>query len=228
MTKKIGIVGWKSESFFGAGISYLEFISSFGTPVIITPQMDMQDDLDLLVLPGGLDVNYGQVPSFYTSNTDVFKQHFYDTKLDSYINAGVPVFGICLGMQQLNVKLGGTLHQHILGHQRDAGSPHFVHIEDNAFRTSIPEGYKSLFQKPKEKDTFGVMTNSRHHQAVDKLADSLIATGFSREYGEQYVESFIHPSLPIAGVQWHPEDLVEESYSKYLIDNLLAYRSNIV
>lgn len=228
MSKKIGIVGWKSEQFFGAGVSYLEFISKFGTPVIITPQMELQEDLDLLILPGGLDVNYGQTPSFHTSNTDVFKQHFYETKLDAYIQAGVPIFGICLGMQQLNVKFGGTLHQHILGHQRDASNQHFVHVVDAMFKTSIPQEYRIMYEKPKEKHTFGVMTNSRHHQAVNKLGNGLIATGFSREYGVEYVEAFIHPELPIAGVQWHPEDLFGEQYSEYLINNLLEYRSNLV
>lgn len=225
--KKVGIVGWRSESFFGAGLNYLEFVSKFGTPIIITPQMDVQKDLDLLVLPGGLDVNYGQTPSFHTSNTDVFKQHFYDTKLDAYIDAEIPIFGICLGFQQLNVKFGGTLRQHIHGHQREAHNQHFVHIVDEQYSKSIDPSFKVLFQKSKSPNTFGVYTNSRHHQAIHEIGDNLIPTGYSRE-GESYIEAFIHRSLPIAGVQWHPEDLINEPYSTWLIENLLKYRTNLV
>lgn len=97
----IGIPGWKlGDNSFGCGVNHLDFISKFGDPRILFPQDD-NVDLDLLYLPGGPDVapsRYNQIPGFYTSNQDVFRQYFFDNCLPKYIDKGTPVFGVCLGI----------------------------------------------------------------------------------------------------------------------------------
>lgn len=97
----IGVPGYKlGDNSFGCGVNHLDFISRFGDPKILFPQ-DNNEDLDLLYLPGGPDVNpasYNQIPGFYTSNQDVFRQYFFDKNLPEYIKKGVPVVGICLGI----------------------------------------------------------------------------------------------------------------------------------
>ena len=113
--KKIGIVGWNTgENSFGVTKAYAEWISQYGVMQILSPQEGIVEDLDLLILPGGLDLapqKSNMLPSFHTTNTDVMKQFFFDVNLDQYIQAGIPIFGICLGFQQLCVKFGGTLVQ---------------------------------------------------------------------------------------------------------------------
>ena len=98
---KIGIPGWKiGENSFGCGVNHLDFISQFGDPKILFPQ-DTDDDIDALYLPGGPDVSpssYGQFPGFYTGNSDVFREHFFQKNLKGYIEKGIPVVGICLGI----------------------------------------------------------------------------------------------------------------------------------
>ena len=115
----IGIPGWKlGDNSFGATVHYLDYISRFGNPKILFPQDD-NEELDLLLLPGGPDVSpssYGRNPGFYTGNPDVFRQHFFDNNLKKYIDKGTPVFGICLGMQMLNVFFNGTLTQDMKYH----------------------------------------------------------------------------------------------------------------
>lgn len=194
----IGIPGWKlGDNSFGCGVNHLDFISRFGEPRILFPH-DNDVDLDLLYLPGGPDVNpasYGQMPGFYTSNQDVFRQYFFDHNLPKYIKKGTPIFGICLGMQMLNVAFGGTLEQDLKYHaqSKDRWQPgHDVY---------------TVGMNRKE-GKFDV--NSHHHQAVlysnlSSEFEMLVYADNEEDKGNCIVEAFRHKSLPIAGVQWHPK-----------------------
>ena len=81
MKKIIGIVGWNTgDNSFGVTKPYIDWLSNFGIVRILSPQNGIDDSIDLLVLPGGLDItpqSMNQVPGFFTSNTDVMKQYYY-------------------------------------------------------------------------------------------------------------------------------------------------------
>jgi len=100
--KLIGIPGWSlGENSFGVQKAYLEYLSNFGQVEILTPNSNIRTDLDLVVLPGGADTmsyNYNQVPSFQNSMADPYKDYFAKVNLPQYINANIPIFGICLGI----------------------------------------------------------------------------------------------------------------------------------
>lgn len=215
MNKKIGIVGSSmGENSFGVQKTYLEMISKFGDPVIIMPN-DGLIDCDLLILPGGADVNpsvYGETPSFYTSNSDVFKQAFYDNKLKLYIENRTPIFGICLGLQMIATFFGSKLTQHLGGHPQSSSSrseeAHKVHLIDNQGRVLADK-----------KNTFGV--NSLHHQGLllENMSDNLIPTLVS-EGNQGIIEGLRHKSLPIAGVQFHPEENLNQFSINCILDLL--------
>lgn len=218
MSKKkpvIGIPGWKiGDNSFGCGVNHLDFISKFGDPRILFPQ-DNDADIDLLYLPGGPDINpsaYGQIPGFYTSNQDVFRQYFFDNNLKKYIERGIPVFGICLGFQMLNVYFGGTITQDMKYHVQSKDrwlEGHDVH----------------MYGVKRTKDTkFPV--NSHHHQAVlfTDLSKDLVPVFYAdneEDSNNCIIEAFRHTSLPIAGVQWHPEEWRDE-YAISEINRLLG------
>ncbi len=218
--KQIGIVGWKTgDNSFGATVPYLEYLDNFGRTRIIGPKDTVEDhlDLDLLVLPGGPDVrpsSYGEDPGYFTSNHDVMKQHFFDSKLNSFIEKGIPVFGICLGFQMLNVKFGGKLFQNLSSHSYSERYKENHTVEIVNIVNETPNNYnnfldmysqitgnkKALFNK--------IPVNSHHHQAI-LLRDSYLAKDLvclAKDDKSEVCEAFIHKDLMIAGVQFHPEE----------------------
>lgn len=212
----IGIPGWKNYSsdpnttMYGAGINHLEYISSWGNPRLIMP-WETFAPIDVLYLPGGMDLNprtYKEVPSFTTTNSDVFKQFFFDERLANYVGK-VPIFGVCLGIQMLNVFFGGKLVQNLKFHKQS--SLRWDEAHDIRMTTGRSSGKK-------------VKVNSHHHQGIllSTLSSDFDAVGLAKneEGYDEIVEAVLHKTLPIAGVQWHPEELYDE-YSEYLFEVIL-------
>ena len=210
--KKIGIVGWNTgDNSFGITKAYAEWLSQFGTVHIIAPQKGIVEGLDLLVLPGGLDLapqNSNMLPSFHTTNTDVMKQYFFDVNLNQYIAAGTPIFGICLGFQQLCVKFGGTLVQdYPFNYSSKSRSEKVDELKfsENLFtmidKTSIPKKYE---------------VNSLHHQGCFDLPENMI---LATEKIDENIE-IARFSQNIYGVQYHPEE-INDPISNFIIGKLL-------
>lgn len=223
MAKVIGIPGYVNEqrNGFGIGMTYIDFISKFGIPRILMPDEDLVN-VDLLLLPGGSDLNplsYGQTPSFRTSNQDVFKQHFFDTKLKLYIDSGTPIFGICLGHQMLAAYYGSTLEQDLKYHVQSKERWATAHKV-----TPTQEG-KEFYPEHKKPEV-----NSHHHQAVLESTINLgelevMMVGENEEDSEDnIIEALRHKELPIYSVQWHPEELYD-SYSVRVINYLLTLKN---
>lgn len=205
MNKKllIGIPGWKLDGGFGVSIAYLQWIEQFGQPRIILPWEGFIPEIDLLILPGGLDIRpdtFGEYPGFATSNTDVFKQHFFDNRLQTYIESGVKIVGICLGMQQLVAYFGGTLCQDLPDH------PYYSSPRTELCHEAIMfENGKAIANKSGH--PLKIRINSLHHQGAyeNKLpADLKMILGIKT--GNTYlVEALKHKDLPILGFQYHPK-----------------------
>ena len=215
--KTIGIIGYRSEdgSVFGAGSNYLELISRFGKPHIIFPGDELVD-VDLLVLPGGLDIapqSFRSVPTFKTANQDVFKQFFFEKRLPLYIDANIPIFGICLGFQMLAVYFGSALEQHLWRHPQSAGRCMAAHTVE-----PLLEAIRYAAQ-PFE-------VNSHHHQGVllHGLSAELEPLALAKNHpdsDQMLVEAFRHRTRPIMAVQWHPEEWFDE-FSCMMVNDLLS------
>jgi putative glutamine amidotransferase len=215
--KKIGIVGWSTdEKSFGVTKVYLQYLSTFGQVEIITPSNSIRNDIDLLILPGGDDMSsslYGEIPSFMNTDSDLFKEYFFVNNLKYYIEYKIPIFGICLGFQQLNVYFGGKLTQHL-----PDLSINYYSEPRNKLVHSIDIEIPSMSIKYTDE------VNSLHHQGVllKNLGDKLNCIAKLNSGENILVEAFMHEELPIAGVQWHPEYIYDE-LSKKLINYLLNY-----
>jgi putative glutamine amidotransferase len=156
------------------------------------------DGLEGIVLSGGSDVNplrYEQPPHSETDAPDDPRDEREIAAVLAAVQNSVPLLAICRGLQLMNVALGGTLNQHIHGHDR-RGVPdaHSTRVEPSSLLADIVTA-----------PDYSV--NSRHHQAAERMGHGLVVTARS---GDGVIEAVEIPACPFAlGVQWHPEDRVE-------------------
>jgi putative glutamine amidotransferase len=121
------------------------------------------------------------------------------------IQAGKPVLCICRGFQELNVALGGTLHQHLhevegrQDHREDESRP-----LDERYGPSHPVTVAEGGLLAKLVNTRRFEVNSLHGQGIDKLAPGLFADALAPD-GQ--IEAVSMPSARgfVLGLQWHPE-----------------------
>jgi putative glutamine amidotransferase len=221
MNKTIGIVGWKSQDHFGVSIPYLEYLSRYGKVEILLPDEGIKEGLDLLILPGGPDVNplsYGEVPGFKTGNQDVYKQYFFDNNLRKYIENNTPIFGICLGLQQIGVIFGCKLVQDMS--YTPYSSPRGELVEELSINKP---GLTRISQILKQRGTNidqKIKVNSLHHQCIESIPDEFDVIATSKSTNT--IEAIFHKTLPIAGVQWHPEEMGDNWISRSIIKTLLG------
>ncbi|MYT04671.1 MULTISPECIES: gamma-glutamyl-gamma-aminobutyrate hydrolase family protein [Streptomyces] len=150
--------------------------------------------LDGLVIAGGPDVepvHYGATPDPRTGPPARARDVWELALIKAALTAGLPLLGICRGMQLLNVALGGTLNQHVDGHAETVGV--FGHHPVKPVPGTL---YGDL--APEE-----TSVPAYHHQAVDRLGEGLLASAHAADGTVEAIE------LPgphwVLGVQWHPE-----------------------
>lgn len=122
------------------------------------------------------------------------------------IESGVPIFAVCRGHQELNVALGGTLHQHVeeLPGKRDHRMRRDIPLQERygeAHPVDVKPGgmLEGLVGR-----TGDVMVNSLHAQGIDRLGDGLFVEAVS---DDDVIEAVSLPSAKgfLLSVQWHPE-----------------------
>ena len=128
------------------------------------------------------------------------------------VAAGVPVFGICRGIQEMNVALGGSLHYrlHLLDDKDDHRMPRRDDVTvDEIFRLRHPVRLApgGLFERLAGASE--VMVNSLHGQGIDKLADALEAEAVTPDGVIEGVRLRNDRTFTV-GVQWHAEWKPEE------------------
>ncbi len=151
---------------------------------------------DGFLFSGGVDVNptlYGEEKKFDSVSIDDDRDAFEQALFAAAYPTGKPLLGICRGIQSINVFLGGTLHQHLDGHQQPVGG------ETRTHEVTITEG--SMFHRLCGKTS--VMVNTFHHQAVKDPAPGLLVDAMSPD---GYIEAIHSPTHPfLFAVQFHPE-----------------------
>ncbi|MEU3980011.1 gamma-glutamyl-gamma-aminobutyrate hydrolase family protein [Streptomyces sp. NPDC026672] len=151
--------------------------------------------LDGLVIAGGPDVDpgrYGAERSPRTGPAAPERDAWELALIGAALGAGVPLLGICRGMQLLNVALGGTLVQHIDGHAEVPGK-----FGEHAVRPVPGTRYASVVPEETVVPTF-------HHQAVERLGEGLVASAFAEDGTVEAIETGGAGAF-VLGVQWHPE-----------------------
>ncbi|MBU6261052.1 MAG: gamma-glutamyl-gamma-aminobutyrate hydrolase family protein [Burkholderiales bacterium] len=178
------------------------------TSVVLRSDLDLHDyaaALDGLVLQGGNDVapeTYGETPGHADWQGDRTRDRYEIDLLRAFVAAGKPVFGICRGLQLLNVAWGGTLLQDIPTlHPTEVA--HHVHglYERHRHEIEFVPGTRLASLYPGQARS---RTNSIHHQAIKDLAREFTVEARCPQDGLIEAVRWSGPSF-VAGVQWHPE-----------------------
>lgn len=208
---------WDGADRTGINAAYVRsVVAAGGVPLVVSPLLGPSlagralDGVDGLLLSGGEDLHpawYGQAPSplLYppSRERDLSELALFAVARER----GMPILGICRGIQLINVAMGGTLYQdlpserpgavgHDVGGARDARS-HEVRLAPGS-RAARVLGATEL------------AVNSFHHQAVARLAEGLIASGWTEDGLIEAVESAEDRAWLLA-VQWHPEEMHGET-----------------
>jgi putative glutamine amidotransferase len=179
-------------------------------PVLETP-LDVAQILahvDGIFFPGSPSnvepARYAGSPSVPGTLHDPHRDETTLSLIPRAVASGVPVFGVCRGFQEMNVAMGGTLHQHVhevdglADHREDKEQPLDVQYAPAHEVVLEPGG---LLLKLAGADRIRV--NSLHGQGVDRLAPDLAVEARAPD---GLVEAFRVKSAPFAlAVQWHPE-----------------------
>jgi putative glutamine amidotransferase len=166
------------------------------------------EGLDGLLLPGGVDVDpahYGETPHPALGRVDEALDRAELLLARWALEEGMPVFGVCRGIQVLNVAAQGTLYQDLPAQYPGAG-PHACNPPAYP-RGSRPHAVEiaPTAHIARAMRTTRCMVNSRHHQAVKDVAPGFAVTARAPD---GVIEGIERTSGALAyGVQWHPENL---------------------
>ena len=199
-------------AFARLNVGYIDaIVAAGGLPLILPPlRKGNLADIDALldqcagiVLSGGADMDprrNGQALPAAVSPMPARREDADRYLLAKIFDRKMSVLGIGVGMQQLNVFAGGTLHLHLptdnpkaMPHFDQTGAPHrhMVLIEEN---TRLDDIY----------GTQELRVNSTHHQAVNQIGKRMRVAGTAPDGVIEAIES-TDPTWFCVGVQWHPE-----------------------
>jgi putative glutamine amidotransferase len=179
--------------------AYAEAVTAAGgLPVHLPQHVDpaaYAGHLDGVLLSGGADVDpvrYGAVADPATGPVERERDTAELALLELAVTEELPVLGICRGLQVLNVWAGGTLHQDQPAHAR-----YDLRVDDAFDEVTVEPGSRLAALHGEQ-----VRVNSLHHQAVDRVAETLVVTARSVD---GTVEALEWPGHEVIAVQWHPE-----------------------
>ena len=208
---------YTGHPFHMAGEKYLTAVAQAATAIPLMIPV-LEDPIDFDVLLGHLDGillsgSYSNVEPHHYNGEPSEEGTLHDSHRDAVtlplirhvLDMGMPLFAICRGFQELNVALGGTLHQKV--HEVPGYHMHLENPDDPvevkygpSHPVSLPEGglLRSLMGKE------SMMVNSLHSQGVARLAEGVTIEAVA---DDGLIEAFRVDNAPgfNLAVQWHPE-----------------------
>lgn len=215
------------------GVAYMRAVEQAGgIPVVLTP-LTRPEAIDGLLsrlsgvcLSGGPDLhpsNYAAEPHAALGPTEL-ELDLFELAIARRADArGVPVLGLCRGLQTLNVARGGTLVQHL----PDVTDGSVVHRQTvSGRRTTHPVRVAHTSRLVDILGSTEVAVNSFHHQGIERLGEGLRAVAWATDGTIEGIEGE-GPNF-LLGVQWHAETLVEAPEHSSLFSALVEAASEPV
>lgn len=178
-------------------LNYEHFIHSMNFHTITSLSPYHFEEYDGLLLPGGGDIE----PAFFGQHN--LSSRSIDTELDIlqlqaldfFIRQKKPVLDICKGMQLINIYFGGSINQSLPEKNMHTPSPQYG---KDVYHPVTNVAGSPFF------DWWGhsCIVNSYHHQCITTPGKGL---KIFQTAPDGVAEGFLHETLPVLGVQWHPE-----------------------
>lgn len=226
----IGInASFSHEDSESAGISlratYVDAVTTAGGIPVILPPVQSREIAqqqaalcDGFVFIGGSDIDparYGKTQHPATNRLATRREEHDFALIKAAMDRRKPFLAICLGCQEVNVALGGTLIQ-------DINSETSTTIQHAAHQSGLLRHDVKIEPGTLICDLVGttsISTNTSHHQAVEQPAESLKVTGRA---ADGIIESLEMRDYPFGlAIQWHPESLVSEPEHLALFKGLI-------
>jgi putative glutamine amidotransferase len=214
---------WTLEPAVLLPLTYADSIErAGGMPALLPPDPvsaespdELLDRIDALVLGGGADIDpaiQGTEPHPETIGTNPARDRFEMALATRSMERGIPLLGVCRGMQIMNVAYGGTLHQHLperLGHDRHRPTPGEWAEHD----VRLAPGSLAARASGAERLT----TKTHHHQGIGEVGRGFEETGWATD--DDTVEAIESPDGGFTlGVLWHPEEDPEDRVISALVE----------
>lgn len=206
-----------------------------GAPILIPLHLSKEtleaiySRIDALLLAGGVDVHpkeFGEEVEAFCGEIDTARDETELQVTRWALADGHPIFGICRGIQMLNVAAGGSLYQDIPT-QIETQQNHSYRSGDPYNLRAHPVAIDPTSRVAKWLGTPEIEVNSLHHQSLKTVAPGLRVIARSPDGVVEAVES--QDDRFLIGVQWHPELLEDdERFGKLFeafVDSARAYRA---
>ena len=234
----IGITTFHTDSqrgyiYISVTKAYVDAVVRAGAIPLLIPLGLTQTDLaellqkvDGVLFTGGGDIDparFQGLPHPTVHEIDPIRDALEIQLVQQVVEQNTPFFGICRGLQVINVALGGSLYTHIqdqhpnaLKHDYFPGRPRNYH----AHPIKVDEGttLAGILGQPI------VQVNSLHHQGIDRLATGLLSTAYAPDGIVEAVELPGH-TFGLA-VQWHPEWLQDQAEMRALFSAFVKTAGN--
>jgi putative glutamine amidotransferase len=189
--------------------NFIDALNALGAEGFAVLEETDFDRYDGLILPGGADIDPALFGEENWGSRKIERER--DLRqleiLDIFVDAKKPILGVCKGHQLLNVYFGGKICQNIpefAVHQWiEADQAHGSHCQPGCF---LEELYGTEFP-----------INSAHHQAVTTPTKDFRCIQWAED---GVLEAMVHETLPILGLQWHPERMCLKHRRKDTVDGL--------
>lgn len=205
-----------SRRFNTVNYTYINAIIKAGGVPVIIPILEEPSEIDKyinmidgLILTGGEDVSslvFGENPVREVTQTCYERDDMEFALFNEAYDKGIPMVGICRGLQLANIALGGDIYQDIYSQVPDVlGHVSSYRVEYGHHLIDIKED--SILYDILGKETVAV--NSLHHQSIRKLGKNLKISAKAQDGIVEAMESTNDKFF--LGFQFHPEAMIEKN-----------------